>query len=74
MPMMGRVAQESDIAIATLALLPRGNAFPMAVLVNSRHGAMLVPAMERRKNDTHDQECEQANDKAVPFHRPEQRA
>jgi len=74
MSLMGGFSNNSDVYVDMLVLLLKGGAFNMAVLMNSRHGATPMIAMERRKYETYGQEYEKAGDKAVPFHDPEQRA
>ena len=54
--MMGRVAHDSDVA--ALAVPTEDGAFSMDVPLNDGHVAMLGPAMERGKNETHRQEYE----------------
>ncbi len=73
-PVMGSVANESDVARVARAWPAKASAFSIAVLMNDSYGSMLAPARERGKNETHGQEYEEAGDKAVPLHDPEQRA
>ena len=74
MSMMGGVANESDVDRSARVVPREDGALSMAVLMNGRDGSMLVPGMQRGKNETHGQEYEKAGNKAVPFHDPEQRA
>src|SRR5947209_5787946 len=56
-----------------MMLAPHG-AFRGAVLMNDSGGAVLVAAMQRRKDEAHGQEYKKSGDEAVPFHDPEKRA
>lgn len=72
MHVIGRVASESDITGVVRARFAETGAVTMAVLMHDSYGSMLVPTMQRRKNETHGQKYEKAGDKAVPLHDPEQ--